>query len=141
MALSGSSWKFTEEQSRANIYVRSAVTSYWTGFDTTTTTTVHQAEGLDGIFDPELGVGGFAEKRQLETGEIIERYSEQVLTHLGDGVPMTWTLTIEVLDLNDFTTTTRTDVVTLVTTTTYTLRCTDLWTQCSVLAVELTLPV
>ncbi len=132
---------FVEVQSRANIFVRSAVTSYRTGYSSVTTTTEHEGEGLDGLFDPVLQVGGYAEKRVLEDSSTYEEYTEQVLTHLCDAVPMRWTLTVELLDLNDFTTTERTDVVTLIDTVTYTLRCTAVGQRCTIIDAVLTLPV
>jgi len=137
---------FVEVQSRANIFVETSTVSYNTGSAPATSVAVYSAEGLSGAFVDSAGnsavpIGGFAEKIEDNDGNIFEEYTEQTLTHLCDVVPMTWTLTITLLDLNDFTSTTRTDVVTLSGPVTYTLRCTAVNQRCTVDAIATSIPV
>lgn len=138
---------FIEEQSRANIFVETSDVYYDVGSPLPAAVTIYSSEGLSGQFydptsNPASPIGGFAQKIDDGSGTIYEDWSEQTLTHLCDVVPITWTLTINILDLNTYTSTTRTDVVTLSNTpVTYTLRCTAVNQLLTVDAVATTIPV
>ena len=138
---------FVEEQSRPNIVVENSFIYYDVGSPLPTVVNLYTAEELRGIFYDSTSteaspVGGFAEKIEDNDGNIYEDWTEQTLTHLCDVVPVTWTLTITITDLNTFTTTTRTDVVTLSSSpVTYTLRCTSTNQRCEVSTITTSIPV
>jgi len=138
---------FVEEQSRPNIVVENSYVYYDVGSPLPPAVNLYTAEDLSGTFydstiTPAFPVGGFAEKIEDNDGNIFEDWTEQTLTHLCDVVPVTWTLTINILDLNTSTTTTRTDVVTLSSSpVTYTLRCTAINQRCTVDAIATSIPV
>jgi hypothetical protein len=138
---------FIEEQSRANIAIENSYVYYDVGSPLPAAVTIYSSEGLSGQFydptsNPVYPIGGFAQKIDDGSGTIYEDWTEQTLTHLCDIVPITWTLTINITDLNTYTTTTRTDVVTLSSTpVTYTLRCTAVNQLCEVASISTSIPV
>ena len=113
---------YTWDQSQPLVYVEKVTTLTQNGTDDVTTEVDHYEEPTTSqVFG--YNANGFIGLSAEKTGG-NESYNTVVLTHLADEMPMRWTLEVTITDLTDFSTTTREDIVELLTnTTTYTLQC------------------